>query len=70
MIGAKPPETFSLDRLQTPIGTALLVTDADGVLRALDWEDYEPRMKRAAAAALWRGDLKDARAPQAISDRR
>ena len=45
MIGAKPPETFSLDRLQTPIGTALLVSDADGVLRALDWEDYEPRMK-------------------------
>ena len=42
---AKPPEIFSLDRLQTPIGTALLVTDADGVLRALDWEDYEPRMK-------------------------
>ena len=31
--------SFNLDRLQTPIGTALLVTDADGVLRALDWED-------------------------------
>ena len=38
-------ETFGLDRLKTPIGTALLVTDADGVLRALDWEDYEPRMR-------------------------
>ena len=31
--------SFNLDRLQTPIGTALLVTDADGILRALDWED-------------------------------
>jgi len=42
----KAPETFNLDRLPTPIGTALLVTDADGLLRALDWEDYEPRMKQ------------------------
>ena len=25
------PETFSLDRLETPIGTALLVTDGDGI---------------------------------------
>jgi len=31
------PESFNLDRLPTPIGTALLVTDADGLLRALDW---------------------------------
>ena len=40
------PESFDLDRLSTPIGTALLVTDADGHLRALDWEDYAPRMKQ------------------------
>jgi methylated-DNA-[protein]-cysteine S-methyltransferase len=44
-MSAKPPESFAIDRLQTPIGVALLVTDAKGVLRALDWEDYEPRMK-------------------------
>ena len=42
---AKLPETFGLDRLDTPIGVALLVSDDDGVLRALDWEDYEQRMK-------------------------
>ena len=47
-------ETFGLDRLKTPIGTRILVSDADGVLRALDWEDHEPRMKRIAAAAVWR----------------
>jgi methylated-DNA-[protein]-cysteine S-methyltransferase len=41
----KPPETFTLDRLETPIGTALIVTDTDGMLRALDWEDHAPRMK-------------------------
>jgi methylated-DNA-[protein]-cysteine S-methyltransferase len=44
-MSTKQSQTFGLDRLQTPIGTALLVTDADGVLRALDWEEYEPRMK-------------------------
>jgi methylated-DNA-[protein]-cysteine S-methyltransferase len=44
-MSGKPPETFGLDRLETPIGVALLVTDADGVLRALDWEDFEPRMR-------------------------
>lgn len=42
---AHPPESFGLDRLATPIGIALLVTDADGALRALDWEDYEHRMR-------------------------
>jgi methylated-DNA-[protein]-cysteine S-methyltransferase len=41
---ANKPEQFFLDRLETPIGTALLVTDTGGYLRALDWDDYEERM--------------------------
>ncbi|RTM13388.1 MAG: methylated-DNA--protein-cysteine methyltransferase, partial [Bradyrhizobiaceae bacterium] len=41
----RPSVSFGLDRLATPIGIALLVTDAEGALRALDWEDYEPRMR-------------------------
>lgn len=40
----QPPERFQLDRLETPIGAALLVTDTQGHLRALDWHDYESRM--------------------------
>jgi methylated-DNA-[protein]-cysteine S-methyltransferase len=40
------PRRFVLDRLVTPIGTMLVVTDCDGALRALDWEDHEPRMHR------------------------
>ena len=44
-MNAKPPETFLVDRFATPIGVALLVTDAEGALRALDWEDYETRMR-------------------------
>jgi methylated-DNA-[protein]-cysteine S-methyltransferase len=54
-MNAKPPETFILDRLQTPIGTALLVTDAEGALRALDWEDHEPRMRELLR--LQQGDV-------------
>ena len=63
---ARPPEIFSLDRLETPIGTALLVTDDDGMLRALDWEDHEPRMKDLLR--LHYGDivLRDARSPRDV----
>ena len=63
---AKPPQSFDLDRLRTPIGTALLVTDADGVLRALDWEDYEPRMRDLLRLQYGVVVLKGARAPAAI----
>jgi methylated-DNA-[protein]-cysteine S-methyltransferase len=65
-MSAKPPETFSLDRLATPIGTALLVSDADGVLRALDWEDYEPRMKELLRLQYGAVILKEANAPHGI----
>jgi methylated-DNA-[protein]-cysteine S-methyltransferase len=42
------PETLqlSLDRLETPIGEMLLVTDNEGNLRAIDWADFEARMRR------------------------
>jgi methylated-DNA-[protein]-cysteine S-methyltransferase len=62
----KQPETFNLDRLETPIGIALLVTDADGALRALDWEDYEPRMKELLRLQYGAVVLRDARSPQAV----
>jgi len=37
---------FMLDRLATPVGELLIVADADGRLRAIDWSDYESRMHR------------------------
>jgi len=40
------PETLTLDRMETPIGQALLVTDTDGVLCAFDWGDHETRLRR------------------------
>jgi len=58
------PETFNLDRLPTPIGMALLVTDKDGLLRALDWEDYEPRMRQLLRLHYGAVSLQDASAPR------
>ena len=60
------PENFNLDRLPTPIGTALLVTDADGLLRALDWEDYEPRMRQLLRLHYGAVELKNVRAPREL----
>ena len=48
----KPPERLRLDRLTTPIGEALVVTDEAGVLRAFDWADREPTMARLLRSAL------------------
>ena len=56
-------ENFDLDHLSTPIGTALLVTDADGHLRALDWEDYDARMKELLRLHYGAVNLKPGRAP-------
>jgi methylated-DNA-[protein]-cysteine S-methyltransferase len=42
---AAPPEALTLDRISTPIGTALVVTDEAGVLRAFNWTDYEDAMQ-------------------------
>jgi len=36
---------FFLERLDTPTGRMLLVTDEAQSLRALDWEDHEERMR-------------------------
>ena len=43
---SKLPERLRLDRLATPIGEAMIVTDEAGYLRALDWTDCESRMVR------------------------
>ncbi|EIG60002.1 methylated-DNA-[protein]-cysteine S-methyltransferase [Bradyrhizobium sp. JR4.1] len=61
-----PPVTFGLDRLATPIGIALLVTDAAGALRALDWEDYEHRMRELLRLHYGVVDLSDQPAPAAM----
>jgi methylated-DNA-[protein]-cysteine S-methyltransferase len=65
-MSAKPTVSFSLDRLSTPIGTALLVTDVSGALRALDWEEHEPRMRELLRLQYGAVDLKEARVPSEL----
>ena len=60
------PATFRLDRLNTPIGIAMLVTDDDGMLRALDWEEYDSRMRELLRLQCGAVELKHARAPAAV----
>jgi len=43
---SKLPERLRLDRLATPIGESLIVTDEAGYLRAFDWADRESSMAR------------------------
>jgi methylated-DNA-[protein]-cysteine S-methyltransferase len=62
-----PSDTFGLDRLKTPIGIALLVTDRDGVLCALDWEDHEARMLQLLRLQHGVLALKQAAAPRGIT---
>jgi methylated-DNA-[protein]-cysteine S-methyltransferase len=65
-MSVKPPETFLVDRFATPIGIALLVTDTEGALRALDWEDYEPRMRLLLRLQYGAAVLVDGRAPENV----
>lgn len=49
------PSRFTLDRISTPIGVAVFVTDERGFLTALDWEEFESRLVerlRARAGGL------------------
>jgi methylated-DNA-[protein]-cysteine S-methyltransferase len=39
------PLRLLLDRLNTPMGEMLVVTDSEEYLRAIDWADYEARMR-------------------------
>jgi len=59
-------ELLGLDRLNTPIGVALLVTDVDDVLCALDWEDYEPRMRELLRLQHGGVVLKERPAPRGL----
>jgi methylated-DNA-[protein]-cysteine S-methyltransferase len=60
------PARLQLDRIATPIGTALLVTDEVGVLRALDFDDYQPRMLRLLRIHYGSRSLADGVAPAEI----
>ena len=60
------PETLTLDRVQTPAGEVLLVTDADGAVRALDFAGYEARMTRLLGRHWPKATLIEGRAPVTV----
>lgn len=64
---AKQLSRFHLSRLATPIGIALLVTDDEGYLRALDWSDYEERLHRLLRRHYGAVVLENASAPEVIT---
>ena len=61
-----PPESLTLDRVATPTGDVLLVVDADGAVRALDFAGYEDRMMRLLRRHWGEARLVEGRAPAAI----
>lgn len=60
------PETLILDRVATPVGEVLLVTDGDGAVRALDFVDYEERMTRLLRRHAPNAALVEGRAPPTV----
>lgn len=60
---AAPPETLTLDRIKTPIGMALTVTDEAGVLRAFNWTDYEDAMQAWIARRYPRAERREGKGP-------
>ena len=60
------PETLILDRVATPVGEVLLVTDEAGAVRALDFADYEERMTRLLARHAPGAVVMEGQAPKAV----
>jgi methylated-DNA-[protein]-cysteine S-methyltransferase len=59
-----------IDRIETPIGQLLLVADSAGNLRAVDWNDYQPRMLRLLERHYGKNrfTLEPAHNPHGLSD--
>jgi methylated-DNA-[protein]-cysteine S-methyltransferase len=62
------PSALTLQRMATPIGEALIVTDEDGVLRAFNWRDYEDRMLAWLGRHYPRTPLREGRSAPAVHE--
>ncbi|WP_339915590.1 methylated-DNA--[protein]-cysteine S-methyltransferase [uncultured Brevundimonas sp.] len=65
-MAARQPEQLTLDRITTPVGELLLVTDGDGAVRALDFDDFEDRLMRLLTRHYGPVVLTPGRAPAAV----
>lgn len=59
----RDPLALALDRMETPVGELVAVTDGAGRLRAVDWTDFEPRMLRLLRLHYGEGGFRLAPAP-------
>src|SRR5688572_22414632 len=64
----RPGIVLNVAEVGTPIGAALLVTDTEGVLRALDFADYEARMQRLLRIHYRGIELQSGRPPPQLRD--
>jgi methylated-DNA-[protein]-cysteine S-methyltransferase len=55
-----------LEQYKSPFSTLLLVTDEAGALRALDFADFEPRMRRLLREHYGEYELKDGSPPVTV----
>ena len=63
------PEALTLERLATPIGTAIVVTDETGHLRAFNWTDYEAEMLAWLDRHYPRVSLREGKTAEAVGGR-
>ena len=57
---------FTISRYSAPVSELFVVTDADGALRALDFTDFEERMKKLLARHYGSVELSDGPVPAAV----
>ncbi len=57
---------LQLERYASPLATILLVTDDEGSVRALDFVDYETRMRRLLREHYGEYELEEGRAPASV----
>lgn len=64
----KNPMSLTLDRIPSPVGEVLVVVDADGAVRALDFHDFEERMRRLLRRHYGEVTLTPGCAPEAVRE--
>ena len=62
----KPVLRLGLERWASPVSTLLIVTDESGVLRALEFAEYEERMHRLLRRHFGNYLIEEAKAPESI----
>ena len=62
----QPEMQLTLDRIPSPVGEVLVATDADGAVRALDFHDYEARLRLLLRRHYGEVVLIEGRAPEPV----